>query len=130
MYKADSKEEIMDKKKQEWELFLEKSKAETREKIDELVKDDRADEARFLRASYNIYDIFKSLFDASYLKANGDAEVLKESFMRLAENVPASWKKSLEAAMENDDVEKILMEEAKLNTASIIVDKFDELFTK
>lgn len=50
--------------------------------------------------------------------------------MRLAENVPASWKKSLEAARENDDVEKTLMEEAKLNTASIIVDKFEELFVK
>lgn len=114
----------------EWNSFLEESKKETRQQIEELVQDGREDEARFLRASFNIYDVFGALFEASVKKANGDTAVLRKEFLRLAETVPSNWKKSLEVAKQHDDTPKILMEEAKLSTAAKIVTKFEELFSE
>ncbi len=55
-------------------------------------------------------------------------EKMINGFKKLATNVPAQWRSSLSKAKENNDAEKIMIEEAKLNVADGIIKKFDELF--
>lgn len=118
----------MDEKIVELKNFLKDGKDRMQQKIDELVSDNRQDEARVYRASLNIYDIMGTLLDTAKKIAEGDVNRMKEEFHRLATRVPASWKVSLEKAKEHDDFEKIMMEEAKLNVADSVIRRFDELF--
>ena len=107
---------------------MEQSKQEVQGKIDALVKDERADEARPLRAGLNIYDVFTALLDtAAKLAAQDEGRFISE-FHNLAGKIPENWRKSLAAAKEHEDVEKALIEEAKLQTADGIIAKFDSLF--
>lgn len=108
--------------------YIEESKVKMKKRIEAMVSDGYEDDARPLRASFNIYDVFLALATAAYGKSKGDAGVFKEEFHRLAEKIPSNWKKSLELAKEHNDAEKIMIEEAKLTTADEIIMKFDELF--
>lgn len=111
----------------EFHRFLAVKKEETQKQVETLIADDRADEAKFLKAKANIYDVFGSLFDVSVKQAKNDITVCRELFLKKADTVPQNWKKSLEAAKAHDDIEKIMMEETKLSTAEEIVEKFEEL---
>lgn len=108
--------------------YLTTEAGSVRLQIDALVADDRADEARPLRAAFNIYDIFGTLANTALTKSKGDSTVFRLEFHKLAERIPSSWKKSLETAKEFGDFEKVLIEEAKLNAAEMIIKKFDEMF--
>lgn len=112
---------------EEFHSFIALKKEETQKMVEALVADDRADEAKFLKAKANIYDVFGTLFDVSVKQAKDDVVECRELFLKKAEMVPQNWKKSLEAAKAHDDVEKIMMEETKLSTAEEIVEKFEEL---
>ncbi len=112
----------------EMRTFLGEGKGQMQQKIDELVADERKDEARVYRACLNIYDIMETLLNASMKTAGYDEILFKEEFHKLVTRVPASWKVSLEKAKEHDDYEKVMMEEAKLGVVAAVVEKFDALF--
>ena len=118
----------MEERIKELKEFMEQSRSEVQAKIDELVIDDRADEARAYRASFNIYEVFTALIDTSAKLSTGDEDKFKNEFYKLAEKIPSGWRKSLEEASKHDDAEKVMIEDAKLKTADEIIDKFDELF--
>ncbi|WP_026651566.1 hypothetical protein [Butyrivibrio proteoclasticus] len=118
----------METKIKEIREYMEGAQAETKAKIDALVADDRADEARAYRAALNIYDVFTALILASAKEANGDEAIMVEKFKKLSTNIPAQWRASLAKAKEHDDAEKIMIEEAKLSVADAIIAKFNELF--
>lgn len=108
--------------------YIEEAKVAKQQEIEAILNDGRADDAKPFRASLNIYDVFLAFATASEKKANGDKEATKEGFHKLAVNVPAGWKKSLELAKAHNDAEKVMIEEAKLATADEIIKKFNELF--
>lgn len=118
----------MDEKIIELKSFLKDGKKQMQQKVDELVSDNRQDEARVYRASLNIYDIMETLLDTAKKMAGGDVDCFTQEFHRLASRVPASWRVSLEKAKEHADFEKIMMEEAKLGVADSVITRFDELF--
>ena len=118
----------MEERIKELKEFMEQSRSGVQDRIDELVNDDRADEARAFRASFNIFEVFTALIDTSAKLSNGDEERFKAEFHKLAEKIPGTWRKSLEEAGKHDDAEKVMIEEAKLKTAEEIIGKFDELF--
>ena len=118
----------MDGKLSELNHFMSESKASVQGTIDALVADGRADEARPYRAAYNIYDVFAALVNAAAKTANGDEERFVGEFHKLAERVPSAWRQSHAEAVKHDDVEKIMIEEAKLKVADEIIAKVDSLF--
>lgn len=118
----------MEKRIEALKKYMEQSRADVQAQIDELVNDDRADEARAYRASFNIYEVFTALIDTSAKLSAGDETRFKNEFHKLAEKIPSAWRKSLEEAAKHDDAEKIMIEEAKLKTADEIISKFDDLF--
>lgn len=107
--------------------FLEQRKSEVLNEASKLIADGRKDESNFLKAKANIYDVFKALFGASVKAAGNDKDSFYADFKKRAETVPSAWRKSLETAKKFGDVEKILIEEAKLSAVDEIVAKFDEL---
>lgn len=118
----------MEEKIIEFKQFIADGKASMQQKIDELVQDDRQDEARAFRASLNIYDIMQTLFDTAQKKANDNSKQLADEFHMLTTRIPASWRMSLEKAREHEDYEKIMIEEAKLKIVDEVINKFDLLF--
>ncbi len=113
---------------EELKVFIEKSKDETRSKIEALVKDGRDDDAKAYRAALNIYDVFVALIGASNNKAKGDEAVFAKEFRNLSTNIPSKWRAALEEAKKHNDTGKVLIEEGKLSSSDSIIAKFDELF--
>lgn len=118
----------MEKFVEEFHLFLGTRKKAVEKQVEELVSDERADEARPLRAKANIYDVFGTLFDVAYKQSQGDLSACREKFIKQAETVPANWKKSLEEAKAHEDMEKVLIEEAKLSAVTEIVECFEMMY--
>lgn len=118
----------MEQKKEQFLTYLKQQNEECNIKARVLIEEERSDEAAFLKAKANIYDVFATLFTVSDKQAAGDEQKLKEEFIKKATNVPQSWKKSYELAKEHDDAEKILMEETKLAAVEDIMAKYREVW--
>lgn len=52
---------------------------------------------------------------------------LKEEYARQLTRLPENWKVSYQKAKENGDVQKVLIEETKLEMLQAIKDKFEDL---
>lgn len=90
-----------------------------------LLESDRKDEANFVKIRVNICDICKTIYNATAKRFSGEA--VKEEYLRQLTRLPENWKISLEKARQHEDVQKILIEEAKLETLEAIKAKFIEL---
>ena len=113
---------------EEFENYMRSSAEEKKQKITEMVRDGRADEARAVRAGLNMYEVMTALFGAALKKTGEGEECFSREFHILKDNVTGNWKRNLEAAKEHGDAEKVMIEESKLQTVEEIVRKFDSLF--
>ena len=91
----------------------------------ELIATDRKDEANFFRIKMNIYDICKTVYIVSEKRFNGNA--LREEYLRQLTRLHENWKISYNKAKENNDVQKIVIEETKLAVLQQIKEKYEEL---
>lgn len=117
-------------KKEKFIAYLAAGKEKCQEKEQNLIKEDRKDEANLCKIEANIYDVFGTLYQVSWREAekNGGEEAkAEEMFLKKAETVPANWKKSYEKAKEYQDVAKILIEETKLDTVEKIMAEYRRL---
>ncbi len=118
----------MNQKSEQFLTYLKEQQEQTNVQALALIQEERSDEASFLKAKANIYDIFATLFSVSEKQSAGDEEMLKEEFLKKAENVPQNWMKSLKLAKAHNDAAKIVMEETKLEAAEDIMKKYRELW--
>ena len=91
----------------------------------ELIVSERKDEANFIKIKMNICDICKTIYNV-VLKSSSDTDRKKRyigQMTRLEEN----WQVSLVKAKEHEDVEKIVIEEIKLEMLRMILGKYEEL---
>lgn len=114
-------------KKEKFLTYLKEEKAACVWKEQELIQDERKDEANLVRVQMNIYDIFGALFNAS-VKEITEEGMVREVFGKKAETIPSTWKQSLELAKAHDDVKKIVIEETKLKEAKKIWDAFERIW--
>lgn len=117
----------MEKLIKEFNEYLDQRREAVLQEAVALKNEDRVDESNILKAKSNMYDIFKSLCKVS-VQSSADKEQLKKEFMKKATIIPAAWEKALETAKAHEDVEKIMIEEAKLSAVAEIKEKFEELF--
>ena len=113
--------EMMEK----FDAYLTERNREVSEEAQKLIQEERADEARFLKAKANIFDVFKSLFRVSCQQAEGDTGKCDTLFLDKAKSVPMSWQKALTLAKEHGDTERILMEETKLSAVEEILEIYE-----
>lgn len=91
----------------------------------EFIHNERKDEANFIRIKKNICDIAKTIYNVS--AKNNSGASLKEEYVRQLTRLPENWKNSYQKAKEHGDVQKILIEETKLEMLQIIKEKYEDL---
>ena len=109
--------------KQEFYTFLDDRKQSVLADIQTLSAEGRTDDANILKAKFNVYDIARSVFDAS-AKQSGDTA--PTAFPVLFGKITGSWSTSLETAKAHEDDRKVLIEEAKLAAVAEINAKVAE----
>lgn len=110
--------------KQEFYSFLESRRQSVLADIQSLSAEGRTDDANILKARLNVYDISRSVFDAS-VKQSGDTA--PTAFPALFGKITGAWSASLETAKAHGDDRKVLIEEAKLAAVAEINAKVAEL---
>lgn len=105
--------------------FLNETIYELHREEEALIAASRKDEANFLKMKGNICDICRTLYSVS-AKTRSGAE-LKAEYIRQLTRLPENWRISLEKARAHNDVEKVVIEEMKLEILEQILVKFDEL---
>lgn len=115
----------MDKKKQFYD-YLEEQKADTQKEIETAMQENRKDEAGFLKAKGNMYDIFKAYFDVAE-KAETETAKKIAFFQSKTQSLTGAWKMSLEKAKEHNDTAKIVVEEQKLAAAEEIMAAYKKI---
>ena len=91
----------------------------------ELILSDRKDEANFVRIKTNICDICRTIYNVTEKRTTPDN--LKEEYLKQLTRLPENWKISLEKAQEHGEVEKIVIEETKLEMLNQILGVFEQM---
>ena len=91
----------------------------------ELIQSDRKDEANFVRIKMNICDICKTIYNVTENRTTPDN--LREEYLKQLTRLPENWKISLEKAQEHGEVEKIVIEETKLEMLNQILGVFEQI---
>ena len=92
-----------------------------------LLADDRRDEANFEKIRANVFDIFRTILSVAE-KTGKDEAAVKQFFLLRAEQIPASWKASLENAQKHEDIVKAEIEKIKLKAKDEIIDMFIKIW--
>ena len=94
----------------------------------ELSADSRGDEAIFARVRKNVFDIFKTVFSVALDRCGEDREEPLRFFLARAEQIPESWRQSLQKAEKYGDTEKAHLEHIKLGAIDEITAAFSSLW--
>ncbi len=88
--------------------------------------DNRADEAVFEKIRMNVFDIFRTVYNAGEKVSGGDPAKQLNFLRHRLEEISASWRTSLEMAQSYDNTEKAHIEQLKLNVVDEIRQKMAE----
>ncbi len=106
--------------------YIDETTAKLQQEERELAATDRKDESNLMKIRINVYGICKTLFEVSRKQNAGEA--LKEDYLKRLTRLPENWKISYEKAKEHNDVEKIVIEEIKLQTLEEVKNEFLKCF--
>ena len=102
---------------------------ETVEKLEvekeELYSSDREDEANFVKIKMNICEICKSVYQVVVKQVESDS--LKDVYIQRMERISSGWIVAYEKAKEHQDVNRIMIEETKIEMLAQINGRFLEL---
>ncbi len=115
---------MMENKNTEFLKYLDISIKASQDMTQELIKDNRKDEADHEKVKTNVYQIFKTVFQVITKQKALELDDIKKLFLEKLETIPANWKTSLESGKKFQDYEKILIEEIKLQTLEEIRNTF------
>ena len=107
--------------------YLDTRTSAVQENINRLIADDRRDEGDFEKIRANIYQIAKTLFQASRQTAKGEKEQC-ELFLSRLTTIGNTWKESLENARKHNDERKIVQEQIKLEAMDEIRATFHRIW--
>ena len=118
----------MEEKLGAMDSWLEAQMADCMRRREALHADDRADESDFEKIKANIYGVFRTVLAAAVQQGGGDAEAIRQFFLRRAEQLPAAWNASYEKAKQHGDAGKMRIESLKLSAARKVRLKFIEIW--
>ncbi|QVK19860.1 hypothetical protein KHQ82_05860 [Mycoplasmatota bacterium] len=126
---------IMNKLKKDYFKIVDLKLDEATKKIEYLITQDRLDEANHEKIRRNVIDIFKKMYDVSLKKVysyeNKSVEDMnlkefRKTYLEFFDTIPMTWLSSLQKAKENNDHEKIFIEELKIETKDKVKSYFEE----
>ena len=88
-----------------------------------LTADNRADEAIFEKIRMNVFDIFRTVYNAGAKASGGDEEKRLNFLRERLKEIPSNWEASYENALRHGDSERIHIERLKLDTVAQIKQK-------
>jgi len=100
--------------------YFDEKIAACKEKEALCLSDSREDEAKFEKIRANIYDIFRTMVNASVKISNGSEEKARAFYFGKLEQIPENWKKAYALAEKHGDSEAMHIESIKLETKEII----------
>lgn len=109
-------------------MYLNTAIETAQNKEQELIATERKDEANLQKIRTNIYGICRTIYEVVSKTKSGDE--LKEEYAKKLDNLPKNWVESYEKAKLHNDVEKILIEETKLEVLREVTARFAELWRK
>ena len=89
-----------------------------------LVNSERKDESNLVKIRINIYGICKTVLN---VVAKGGNPAWKDAYLQKLTVLSGNWRTSYEKAKEHNDVEKLVIEEIKLETMKEIMKKCEEI---
>ena len=89
----------------------------------ELLADQRKDEANFEKIRENIYDVFRTVYNVA-LRTQPDPEKRNLFFLQKLEEIPTNWQTAYDRASEHDDETRMHLEQLKLDTARAIRERY------
>ena len=105
-------------------LFINTSTDKLKLEEERLIRDERKDEANLTRIRLNIYDIAGTIYAA--LSKQGRGEINSEEYLKKLENLGEKWRESYEKAKIHNDMEKMAIEEIKLETLETIKSRYQK----
>lgn len=113
-------------KREQFIAYINDSVAKFLQEEKSLAESDRKDESNLVKIRINVYGICKSIYE-SFAKIK-EGEAFQEEYVRKLTDLSQSWKTSYEKAKEHHDVEKIVIEEIKIQALEEIKNKFLEIW--
>lgn len=113
---------------QTFELYLDEQIAACKQRRELLTADGRMDEGNFEKIRANVYEIFKTILSVAEKTCGKDELAKKRFFLEKAEQIPAGWRASYEKARQHGDVEKMHIEDIKLNAVHEIKDMYMQIW--
>ena len=118
----------MDEQKRKLISYFDEQIAACKRRTGLLIADDRMDEGNIEKVRANIYEIFKTVFSVAEKVCGEDDLAIKDFFLQKAEQIPLNWTNSYENAKKHGDVEKMHIENVKLETIREIKDTFLQIW--
>ncbi len=88
--------------------------------------DNRADEAVFEKIRMNVFDIFRTVYNAGEKASGSDPEKQVDFLRKRLEEIPSNWRTTLETARSHGNSEKAHIEQLKLDVVAEIQRKMSE----
>lgn len=131
----EQKTEHYTKLRREIQEFLNGKELACQTKREQLLKEERKDEADFEKIKSNIYHIMKSLANNAEKQAQNcpqeeQEERFLKTFLKKAEEVLKPWKSKYEIAQQQKDLEHSLIESLKLKAAAEVLKFIKDRGTK
>jgi len=108
--------------------YLDAAMARCAEHEKALIADERKDEAIFEKIRANVYNIYRTILGVAVQNCGGDADKMREFFMKQINHIPASWRATYEAAKQHNDAAKVQIEEIKLAVVQEIKTEFAKIW--
>ena len=104
--------------------YLEERKRELKFSIEQLQKEDCADEANLNKIRLNVVDIFSKMFN---LSSSDDSKVVKEKYLGYFEKITTPWYANKEKALSFKKEKEVMVEEIKIKETEELKNKFNFL---
>lgn len=116
----------MEQKLSELNAYFEEQILRCGKRREQLLADDRPDEASLEKVRANVFDIFRTILSVAVKLGKGEPEAVYSFFLEKTEQIPASWVLAYEKAAEHQNAADMLIEQIKLDTVGDIRKTFEK----
>lgn len=118
----------MNEKHAQMDAYFDAQLKRCSQRKDHLLADGRTDDAVFEKVKANVYGIFKTILSVAVSSSSGDADAVRKFFMVKEKEIFAAWLAAHEQASQHGDVEKMQLEQIKLETIREIEQRFLQIW--
>ena len=108
--------------------YFDKEISLCKHRSENLLADDRADEAAHEKIKANVYGIFRTILSVAVKTGKGDPDAVRHFFFLKIQQIPSNWTTAYDQARQHDDTVKMQVEQIKLDTVGSIRETFTAIW--